>query len=139
MFGTPQWIKDDAAVFHTVWRYVIKDLNGRKKAHFAWDDSPRSGWARILDETYANCMDQTSSCLFYGIAAAENLLIFCANAPNAFAVAPPLKQGIFIYPDCAFCDWWANHKKQPPLKVGYLIPILSTMHGHPDHKLLVCG
>ena len=99
MFGAPQHVDDTASVFHTVWTYVIKALDGRKKARFACDGSPRSGQARILDETYANCVNQTSSRLFYGIAAAENLLIYGADVSNAFAEAPPPKQGFYIYPD----------------------------------------
>ena len=37
---------------------------------------PRAGQAHILDKTYANCVDQTSSRMFYGIAAAENLMVW---------------------------------------------------------------
>jgi hypothetical protein len=35
-----------------------------------------SGQVRVLDETYANCVDQTSTRLFYGIGAAENKAVF---------------------------------------------------------------
>ena len=79
-------------------------MDGQKKARFACDGSPRSGQAQILDETYANCVDQTSSQLFYAVAAAKNLLIYGADVSNAFAEAPPLKQGFYIYPDKAFHD-----------------------------------
>jgi hypothetical protein len=130
LFGTPQWVDEDASVFHTVWTYAIKALDRRKKARFTCDGSPRSGQARILDETYANCVDQTSSRLFYAIAAAENLLIYGADVSNAFAEAPPPKQGFYIYPDQAFKEWWVHHKKQPPLEDGMVIPILSAMQGH---------
>ncbi len=78
-------------------------------------------------QTYANCVDQTSSRMFYAIAAAENLLIYGADVSNAFAEAPPLKQGFYIYPDHAFNEWWTNHKQQPPLNPGQVIPILSAM------------
>jgi hypothetical protein len=74
--------------------------------------------------------------LFYGKAAAENLLIFGADIANTFAEAPPPKQGFFIYPDHAFCDWWVNHTKQPPLEDGYMIPIFSAMQGHPEYLCL---
>jgi hypothetical protein len=57
---------------------------------------------RILDETYAKCVDQTSSRLFYAISAAENLLVFGADVSNAFAKAPPPRQGFFVRPDRAF-------------------------------------
>ena len=96
MFGTPQLVDEDAAVFHTVWTYAIKALDGRKKARFACNGSPRSGQAKILDETYANCVDQTSSRMFYAVAAAENLLVYGADVSNAFAKAPP-PQARFLY------------------------------------------
>jgi hypothetical protein len=75
MFVQPVPIQDDMAVFHSVWTYAIKAVDSRKKARWACDGSPRTGQAKILDETYANCVDQTSSRLFYAIAAVENLLI----------------------------------------------------------------
>jgi hypothetical protein len=99
IFGTPQRVDDEASVFYTVWTYIIKALDGRKKAQFACDSFPWSGQACILDETFANCIDQTSSRLFYGIATAENLLIYGADVSNAFAEAPPPKQDFYIYPD----------------------------------------
>ncbi len=40
--------------------------------------------------------------MFYAIAAAENLLVYGADVSNAFAEAPPPKQGFFIHPDRAF-------------------------------------
>jgi hypothetical protein len=81
---------------------------------------------------YANCVDQTSSRLFYAIAAAENLLIFGSDVCNAFAEAPPPKQGFFIRPDKAFHGWWENHLKRPPIPPGHVIPVLSAMQGHPE-------
>jgi hypothetical protein len=93
MFCPPQLVNEDAAVFPLVWTYNVKALDGCNKAHCVCNGSPCTGQATILDETYTNCIDQTSSRLFYGIAAAENLLIFGADISNAFAEAPPLKQG----------------------------------------------
>jgi hypothetical protein len=60
MFGDPVAVDDDAAVFHLVWTYAIKALDHRKKARCVYDGSSRSGSVQILDETYANCVDQTS-------------------------------------------------------------------------------
>jgi hypothetical protein len=102
MFGTPVLVDSEAAVFHSVLTYAIKAVDGRKKARWACDGSPRLGQAKILDETYANCVDQASLQLFYAIAAVVNLLIFGADVSNAFAEAPPPKQGLYIYPDRAF-------------------------------------
>jgi hypothetical protein len=102
MFGQPVPRVKDMSVFHLVWTYAIKALDARKKARWACDGSPRLGQAKILDETYANFVDQTSSRLFYAISAAENLLIYGADVSNAFAEAPPPKQGFYIHPDRAF-------------------------------------
>jgi hypothetical protein len=66
------------------------------------------------------------------VSAAENLLIFGADVSNAFAEAPPPKQGFYIYPDGAIHEWWVNHKKRPPIPDGSVIPILSAMQGHPE-------
>ena len=83
MFGTPILVDDDAAVFHTVWTCGIKALDDRKKAHMVCDSSLRASQAHVLDKTYVNCIDKTSSCMFYTIAATccrrcPNLLLLCA-------------------------------------------------------------
>ena len=109
MFGTPVAPTDEDAIFHLVWTCAIKALDGRKKARCVCDGSTRSGMVHVLAETYANCINQTSARLFYAVAAAENLLIFGADVSNAFAEAPPPKQGFFIRPDHAFNEWWAQH------------------------------
>ena len=96
MFGVPVPMKEEDAVFHLVWTYAIKAVGGRKKAHCVCNGSTRSGMVHVLDETYTNCVNQTSSRLFYAVSAAENLLIFSADVLNAFAKAPPPKQGFFI-------------------------------------------
>jgi hypothetical protein len=91
---------------------------------------------RVLAETYANCVDQTSACLFYAVAAAENLLVYGADVSYAFAEAPPPQQGFYIRPDWAFNDWWVNHKHLAPIPPGHVIPILSAMQGHPESPRL---
>jgi hypothetical protein len=136
MFGTPVEVDSDAAVFRTVWTYAIKTFDGRYKARCTCDGSPRSGQARTLNETYANCVDQTGARIFYSVAAAENLLIFGADVSNAFTKAPPPKQGFYIISDKAFLHWWINHKKRPPIPHGHVIPILSAMQGHPESPCL---
>jgi hypothetical protein len=75
MFGNPAIAKDDSAIFHLVWTYIVKELDGRKKARCVCDGSTRSGQVRVLDHTYANCVDRTGSQIFYAISAAENMLI----------------------------------------------------------------
>jgi hypothetical protein len=105
MFGLPVAVESNKAVFNLVWLYGIKAVDGRKKARCTCNGSTRLGQVCILDETYANCVDQTSACLFYGIAAAENLIVYGADVSNAFAEAPPPKQGFYIRPNKAFHVW----------------------------------
>ncbi len=94
------------------------------------------GSVQVLDETYANCVDQTGLRLFYAIAAAENLVIYGADVCNAFAEAPPLKQGFYVRPNRAFHKWWGNHKGRPPIPAGYVVSVLSAMQVHPESPCL---
>jgi hypothetical protein len=135
-FGDPVAVDKEDAIFHLVWTYNIKALDRCKKARCVCDGSSCSGSVKVLNKVYANCVNQTSSRLFYAVSAAENLLIFGSNVCNAFAKAPPPKQGFFIHPDCAFNDWWVHHKKRPPIPPGHVIPVLSAMQGHPESPRL---
>ncbi|KAL7555072.1 hypothetical protein ACHAWF_018706 [Thalassiosira exigua] len=119
MFGDPVAVESKEAVFHLVWSYAVKAADGRKKARMTCDGSPRSGQVRVLDHTYANCVDQTSSRMFYAISSAENLLIYGSDVSNAFGEAAPPKQGFFIRPDKAFHEWWVNHKGRTPIPPGH--------------------
>ncbi len=119
-------------MFHLVWTYNIKALVGCKKACCICNGSSWLGSVKVLDEVYANCIDQMSTRLFYAIAAVENLFVFGSDVCNAFAKALPPKQGFFIQPNCAFNEWWEQHKKRPPIPPGHVIPVLSAMQGHPE-------
>ncbi len=136
MFRPPVAATSDDAVFNLVWSYGVKAVDGCKKARCTCDGSPRLGQVCILDETFANCIYQTSACLFYGVAAVENLTVYNADVSNAFAEAPLPKQGFFIRPDNAFLAWWTDHLKRPPIPKGHVIPILSAMQGHPESPRL---
>jgi hypothetical protein len=136
MFGSLVATKEGDGIFHMVWTYNVKAVDGRKKARCVCDGSSRSGKVMVLAETYANCVKQTSARLFYAVAAAENLLIFGADVSNAFAEAPPPKQPFFIRLDHAFHEWWVNHLKQDPIPQGHMIPVLSAMQGHPESPRL---
>jgi hypothetical protein len=136
MFGNPVAPTDKDVIFHLVWTYAVKAVGGHKKARCVCDGSTCSGMVHVLAETYANCVNQMSACLFYAVAAAENLLVFGADVSNAFAEAPPPKQGFFICPDRAFTEWWVKHKNLLPIPPGHVIPILSAMQGHPESPRL---
>ena len=89
----------------------------------------------MLDYTYANCVDHTASRIFYAVSAADNLLIFGTDVCNAFSEAPAPKQGFYIQPDRAFCDWWVHHGRDP-IPDGYDIPVMMAMQGHPESPRL---
>ena len=74
--------------------------------------------------------------LFYAVAAVEYMLIFGTDVSNAFAEAPPPKQGFYIHPDWAFHEWWIKHKKRSPLPPNHVIPILLATQGHPESTRL---
>jgi hypothetical protein len=136
MFSEPIGASDGDAIFHLVWTYNIKAVDERNKARCVCDGSTRSGQVRVLAETCANCVEQTSAHLFYVVFAAENMLIFGADVSNAFAEAPPPKQPFFIRLDRAFNEWWTNHLKRPAIPPGHIIPVLKAMQGHPESPRL---
>jgi hypothetical protein len=116
--------------------HTIKALNIPQKAQCVCNGSSCSGSVKVLDKVYANCVDQTSSRLFYAIAAAKNLLVYGSDVCNAFVEAPPPKQGFYIQADQVFHEWWTNHKGQSPILEGHVIPVLSAMQGHPKSLCL---
>ena len=50
MIGSPVMVDLKAAVFHLVWTYAIKAVDGWKKARWACDGSPWSSQAKVLDD-----------------------------------------------------------------------------------------
>lgn len=61
MFGDPCPVTKKSAVFNLIWTYVVKELDGRKKACCTCDGSTRGGQVRVLDHTFANSIDWTGS------------------------------------------------------------------------------
>jgi hypothetical protein len=138
MSSNPIAVEQDDTIFLLVWTYSIKALDGCKKAHCVCNGSTHSGMGavKVLDKTYANCVAQTSSRLFYAVLAGKNLLVFGADVSITFAKAPPPKQGFYIRPNKAFHDWWVKHKGRPPIPPSHVIPALSAMQGHPESPRL---
>ncbi|KAL7544254.1 LOW QUALITY PROTEIN: hypothetical protein ACHAWF_007634, partial [Thalassiosira exigua] len=96
MFGDPVPVDSDAAVFNLVWMYVVKKLDKRKKARCTCDSSTRASQVWVLDYTYTNCINNTSNCMFYALAAAEDLLIF--GADQCIRKGPSSKIGLLHSP-----------------------------------------
>jgi hypothetical protein len=108
---------------------------GRKKACKTCDGSTRGGQVCVLDDLYANALDQTGSRIFYALSAVENKLVYGADVSNAFGDARPPKQGFFIRPDQAFKEWWIL-KGSAPIPEGYVIPLLAALQGRPESPRL---
>ena len=56
----------------------------------------------MLDHTYTEYIDHTTSWVFYALLAAEDVLIYGSDLTNVFGDTPPTKQGLHILPDRAF-------------------------------------
>ena len=87
---------------------------------------------RILNYTYAGCIEHITSHMFYALAAAERMLIYGADVTNASGDAPSPKQGLYILPDKASYDWWIHSKGRDPIPEGHVIPVLAAMQGHQE-------
>jgi hypothetical protein len=74
-FGNPTSVDKDDAVFHLVRTYTIKMLDCCKKTRCVCDGLSRSGLVKVLYKICANCLNQTSSRLFYAVMAAKNLFV----------------------------------------------------------------
>jgi hypothetical protein len=94
MFGTPVSAEDDKAIFYLIWTYAIKALDGWKKACCVCDRSTRYSYFQILDKIYANCVDQTSSHLFYAIAAAKKPPSFWCQCLERLCQGSSAKTGL---------------------------------------------
>ena len=135
MFGTPVARTHSMSVFHLLRTYTIKAVDNRKKARCVCDGSSR-GQVRVLDHTYANSLEQTGARIFYSVAAVENLVVYGADATNAFGEAGAPKQGFYVYPDAAFRSWWTDHLGNPPIPEGHVIPVNRALQGHPESPRL---
>ncbi len=59
--------------------------------------------------------------------------MYGADVLNAFAEAPPPKQGFYIRWDRAFLEWWASKTNgRKPIPPCYVIPLMSAIQGHPE-------
>mmetsp|Transcript_3929 Transcript_3929/g.6966 ORF Transcript_3929/g.6966 Transcript_3929/m.6966 type:complete len:117 (+) Transcript_3929:586-936(+) len=113
--------KNDAT-FNLVWTYNVKEMDGRKKARCACDGSLRASQARVLDFTYTNYVDQTSSRLFCAISTRENLMVFDADVKNAFGEAPPLQQGFTSASIRRSMTGGSNIRNGTPFNLGRSFP-----------------
>jgi len=65
MFNNPVPVEDESAIFHLVWTYVVKELDGCKKARCVCDGFSLSGQVQVLDHTYAKAVYELGKALLY--------------------------------------------------------------------------
>jgi len=135
MFGDPIPAPHGAAVFDWVWDYKEK-VDGTKKARGVCNGSPRAGKVESNAPTYAACVDQTGSRVFYATCALEGKLVFGSDVSNAFAEAPGPSQTFYMRVDKVFQNWWTNHLGRPPIPPGYVLPVRRALQGHPESPRL---
>ena len=59
------------------------------------------GQCTRVGHTYANCIEQTGTRLFYVASAVENLIVFGSDVSNVFGEAPAPAQGAYLQHDRA--------------------------------------
>lgn len=119
-----------------VWTYLFKldpmTLEDIAKSRGTCNGGSRHGKVITLAETYAACVEQPIHRLSWAITAALNHISLGCDVSNAFAEAPPPKIPFFMEVDEQFLDWWVNSLGNDPIPIGWVIPILRNLQGHPE-------
>ena len=134
MFGDPVPNPGREKVFNLVWTYVEKVLDGRKKARCTLDGSARNGNVRVLDHTYANCVDQTGARIFY---AASRSRGSSSSEPTLrmHLVRRPAETGCLHPPGHSLSGMVARTQGDSyPGRLRH--PVCRAMQGHPESPRL---
>ena len=134
MFGKPVPRPKNSNILSLLWTYLIK-TNGTKKARCVCNGNPKYKGTVTLAHTYAACLAQTGSRIFWATAALEDLIVIGANASNAFAEAPAPKAPLYVNIDKPFREWW-QQQGRPPIPKGFVLPVQHALQGHPESPRL---
>lgn len=134
MFGTPCPLPPGANCLPLLWTYLIKD-DGRKKARCVCNGAPSRSGSVTLGHTYAGSLEQCGNRIFWAAAALKNMVVYGADASNAFAEAPPPKAPLYVTVDQQYREWWAS-KSRKPIPKGYVLPVRRALQGHPESSRL---
>jgi hypothetical protein len=135
MFSNPMPRPSQVNVHHMLWQYNIK-LDGTKKAQMVCDGSTHQGTV-TLGHTYANSLMAASERLFWAITAHKGLTAYGADVTNTFAEAPPPIHPLYMIIDEAFCEWWTDHLKRPPIpEECTVVRVQNALQGHPESPRL---
>jgi Reverse transcriptase (RNA-dependent DNA polymerase) len=107
-------------------------LDDQAKSRGTCNGGTRHGKVVTLAETYAACVEQPIHRLTWAVTAGVNHIALGCDVSNAFAEAPPPKNPFYMEVDEQFQDWWTNCLQLPPIPLGWVIPILRNLQGHPE-------
>jgi hypothetical protein len=131
MYGKPCYPPPGAITLSPHWQYRIKTSDKRRSRNYC-DGSPRAApKLHALAETYASCVEQPVSCLFFALAAALNYLVYGGNVQDAFAHSPAPKIPTFVRIDDAFAEWY-KHRFNLDLDRRQVLPVQHALQGHPE-------
>jgi hypothetical protein len=139
MFGAPcprPPKGSNTVVLPWVWTYLFKidpiTLEDTAKSRGTCNGGSRHGKVVTLAETYAACVEQPIHRLAWAITAGINYISIGCDVSNAFAEAAPPSIPFFMEVDAQFLDWWVNCLGNAPIPIGWVIPILRNLQGHPE-------
>jgi hypothetical protein len=95
MFGAPIRRPPRSTILPFVWTYLFKD-GIKPKAPGTCNGGKRYGKAVTLAYTYASCVEQPGSRMFWALSALHGMIVLGADAGNAFAEAPPPIQPFYM-------------------------------------------
>ena len=122
-------------VLSFVWAYVMKD-DTTEKARGTCNGDKRYGRAVTLAHTYASCVEQPASRMFWSLAALNGMTVIGADAGNAFAEADPSEDSLYMSIDDQYKHWWTTDLKKLLILKGYVLPVQHDIQGHPESPCL---
>jgi hypothetical protein len=131
MFAAPVLPPPNAITLNPVWNYYIKD-DSTCKVRQCCDGSPRAApYLRQIAVTYASCIEQPVSRLFYGLSVHYGLTIVSTDAVNAFANADAPSVPTFVRVDAAYSEWYL-HRFGITLDRNMVVEAQHALQGHPE-------
>jgi Reverse transcriptase (RNA-dependent DNA polymerase) len=135
MYGPPVDLPKGAVLLRQHWTYIFKS-DGTRKARNCCDGSARAAPAlHGAAKTYASCIEQPCMRLFFGLCALNDMVIYGADATNAFANSPPPSVPTYVNIDDAYWDWYLDRHKVK-LDRSKVLPVMHALQGHPESGYL---
>ena len=98
----------------TICMDLSPNIGTTPKARGTCNGGKRYGRAITMAHTYASCLEQQASRMFWSLAALNGMTVIGADAGNAFAEADPPEDPLFMSIDNQYQQWWTEHLKKPP-------------------------